>query len=380
MRVVVLGAAGAMAQVVIRDLLTFVPDVEITAADARPLERRGPLADPRVRSASCDVRNVDATAALLRGHGAVLNCVTYYFNLDVMRAALAAGVPYTDLGGLYHGSLRQFAMDGEFAAAGVPAVLGMGSTPGITNVMAGALARQMDSVQAAHVRVGCADATVSGPLPVPYALDTVLDEFALEPMVLADGAVRAVRPMSGAEAVDFPLPVGRMEAFYTLHSEVAMFPRAFPGLRDASFKVAFAADLVTKMRFLVELGLASRENLVRDVSPREMLLAVVARQPQPDDATPADCDALTVEVRGTRDGRPVVGRGVVIALPHAEWGLAAGAVDTGVPLSIVGQMLAAGTIRTPGVLSPELHVPADLFFAELARRGMRAELTVEDVA
>ena len=67
----------------------------------------------------------------------MLNCVTYYWNLPVMRAALAARVPYSDLGGLYHGTQEQFALDDDFVAAGVPALLGMGSTPGITNAMAG---------------------------------------------------------------------------------------------------------------------------------------------------------------------------------------------------------------------------------------------------
>ena len=37
MRIAVLGAAGAMAQVVLRDLLEFVPAVEITAADRKPV-------------------------------------------------------------------------------------------------------------------------------------------------------------------------------------------------------------------------------------------------------------------------------------------------------------------------------------------------------
>ena len=37
MKIAILGAAGAMAQVVLRDLLEFVPDVEITAADLKPI-------------------------------------------------------------------------------------------------------------------------------------------------------------------------------------------------------------------------------------------------------------------------------------------------------------------------------------------------------
>ena len=66
-------------------------------------------------------------------------------------------------------------------------------------------------------------------------------------------------------------------------------------------------------------------------------------------------------------------------LPHLAWKIAAGSLDTGVPLSVVGQMLARGTISEPGVLCPETSVPSDLFFAELERRGMRVQWTGLDL-
>jgi len=366
MRIAVLGAAGAMAQVVVRDLLEFVPDVEITAADLKPVAH----ADPRVQAATLDARDEAATARLLEGHDAVLNCVTYYFNVPIMRAALAARVAYSDLGGLYHGSIKQFALHDDFVRAGVSALLGMGSTPGITNVMAGVLARGLDAVDAVHVRVGCIDRGASGPLPVPYALDTVIDEFSLEPMVFRDGRPEAVPPMSGRETIEFPEPVGRAEALYTLHSEVAMFPRSFPGLREASFKVAFEPSFTEKVRFLVELGFASREKNGGGSSPREVLLGLAARQAVPA-GEPKDCDAIRVNLAGRRDGQTVRRRAEMIALPHPTWKVAAGSLDTGVPLSIAGQLLASRTISTPGVLCPETAVPGDLFFEMLERRDLR---------
>ena len=366
MRIAVLGAAGAMAQVVLRDLLEFVPNVEITAADLRPL----PHPDARVRTATLDARDEAATARLLEGHDAVLNCVTYYFNVPIMRAALAARVPYADLGGLYHGSMKQFALHEDFAAAGVTALLGMGSTPGITNVMAGALAKGLDAVESVHVRVGCLDRSVSGPLPVPYALDTVLDEFSLEPMVFRDGKALPVAPMSGRETIEFPPPVGRMEALYTLHSEVAMFPRSFPGLREASFKVAFEPEFTRKVAFLVELGFASRDPLPDGGAPRAVLLALAAAQAVPG-GEPDDCDVLRVDLEGRANGRRVQRRGEMTVLPHARWKMAAGSLDTGVPLSIAGQLLASRTISAPGVLCPETAVPDELFFEMLERREMR---------
>jgi len=369
MKIMILGAAGAMAAVVIRDLLESAPDVSITAADVRPLV----FHDARIRTAITDVRDINSTTNIIIGHDAVLNCVNYYFNIPIMQAALKARVPYTDLGGLYHGSRKQFELHDAFRENGVTAVLGMGSTPGITNVMGGVLARRMDEVHELHVRVGCFDQTASGPLPVPYALDTVLDEFAMEPMIFTNGKPRPVPPMSGIESIEFPAPVGKMQALYTLHSEVAMFPRSFSTLQESSFKVAFPEDFTNKVKFLVELGFASHEKIVRGVSPREILLAVTARQPTVD-AEPRDCDVLRVHAKGIKDGRTEEAMAESIILPHPEWKIAAGSLDTGVPLSIVGQMLARGEINMPGVHCPETTVPAERFFQELALRGITVRL------
>ena len=365
-KIALLGAAGAMAEVVRRDLAELSPATEVTIGDLREPSPK----HPNEKAATVDVRDEAATARLLAGHDAVLNCVTYYFNLPVMRAALAARVPYSDLGGLYHGTLDQFTLHDDFVAAGVPALLGMGSTPGITNAMAGYLARDLDRLTEVHVRIGCLDRGVSGPLPIPYALDTVLDEFALEPYVLEGGRAHPVPPRSGEEEIDFPPPVGRMRAIYTLHSEVAMFERSFPGLAGASFKVAFEPTFMEKVRFLVELGFAAREPLVNGVSPRQMLLALGAAQSAPGGA-PDDCDVLRVDVTGERAGQEERLRGEAIIGPHRGWGFGAGALDTGVPLAIAGQLLAEREVTTPGVLCPELHLPFERFFEELGKRGIR---------
>lgn len=368
MKAAVLGAAGAMAAVAIRDLLESINDIEITAADLRPISHP----DSRVHSATVDVNDIESTAKLLEGHDVVLNCVNYYFNVAVMKSSLLAHVPYIDLGGLYHGTLKQYALHEHFRNAGIPALLGMGSTPGITNVMAGALAQQLDSVEELHVRVACQDESASGPLPIPYSLDTILDEFAMQPMVFRNGKPEAVAPMSGSEILNFPSPVGKVEALYTLHSEVAMFPRSFASLREVSFKVAFPESFTSKIKFLVELGMASSEALINQVSPRKMLLALAGNQNVPE-GDPRDCDVLQVTAKGKKNGKDITSVAQSIILPHPEWKIGAGALDTGMPLSIGAQMLANKTISEPGVLNPETVVPHERFFEELKRRGIHVD-------
>jgi saccharopine dehydrogenase-like NADP-dependent oxidoreductase len=244
--------------------------------------------------------------------------------------------------------------------------------------MAGRLAQGLDVVEEIHVRVGCFDVPPAGPLAIPYAIDTLLDELVMAPIAVRGGEAVLLMPMSERETIEFPAPLGRMAAFATLHSEVAMFPRSFPGLREASFKVALPAPLVDRLSTLVELGFASREPLLDGVSPREMLRALLARGAAPA-GEPTDADALRVELVGRRGASRVRRRAESVVRPHSRWRIAAGTLDTGVPLAVVGGMLARAEIEQYGVLCPETCLDFDRFFTELERREITVDWRAEEI-
>ncbi|HEV3003989.1 MAG TPA: MBL fold metallo-hydrolase, partial [Pirellulales bacterium] len=75
-----------------------------------------------------DERLADALA----GVDLLINAASYRVNLDAMRACLAAGCHYFDLGGLYHVTQEQLELHAAFAQAGRLALLGIGSSPGKT--------------------------------------------------------------------------------------------------------------------------------------------------------------------------------------------------------------------------------------------------------
>jgi lysine 6-dehydrogenase len=333
--------------------------------------------------ATCDVRDADGLAKLLSGADVVLNATDYPFNLDVMRAALSARIPYADLGGLFHMTRRQYELDREFRAAGLTAVLGIGSTPGITNLLARIAADQLETVERLDVRIGSSDEAPAGAaFTPPYSLRTILDECTLEPMDYSDGEWRAVSPMSGEEAIQFPPPVGAMTAMYTLHSEVALFPVSFGdrGLRHASFKIAFPPEFLAQLRLIVALGLARTDTIkVRagkgrsaQIVPRETLIALLAERQTPTEGRePNDCDALRVVARGTHDGKEVELVEEMVVRPHTPWRVGAGEIDTGVPLAIAGILLARGG-HPAGAHGAECVFDPHEFLRELTRYGMLA--------
>src|SRR4051794_41978341 len=88
----------------------------------------------------------DATGDLaeqLAGMDVLVNAAAYRINLAAMRACLDAGCHYMDLGGLYHVAAEQLGLSGEFEQRGLLALLGIGSAPGKTNLLAARAARDL---------------------------------------------------------------------------------------------------------------------------------------------------------------------------------------------------------------------------------------------
>jgi saccharopine dehydrogenase (NAD+, L-lysine-forming) len=304
----------------------------------------------------------------IEGADAMAACIPYRFNLEAMEAALAAGVPYADLGGLFHVTRRQLELDGRFRESGVAAVLGIGCCPGISNVLARAAADRLDEVRSIDIFDGAVEE--NGGFAVPYSMDTILDEFTRPAMVFEDGKLKEVPPASGTIRHRFPEPLGEMEAFYTLHSEPATLPQTIQGVQDVRWRLALPPKVVEGFRLLVELGLASEDPVTTPsgkVVPRELLRALLARAGG-DEAPPRDVEVLQVTATGAVNGRPASVLATARFEPTAE-GIGAGAFGTSIPIAVAARWLAEGRVP-PGVHPPETALEPASFLDELQRQGV----------
>lgn len=381
MRYVVLGGAGAMGRITVRDLFETAVDAEILIADYN-LESAQKLArsyrSPRVKAAFVDVLDLQATSRLLRGAFAVINSVQYEYNLHVMKAALRARTHYLDLGGLFHMTRRQLKLHSRFKKAGLTAILGIGAAPGITNVLARFAADQLDRVREIHIRLGSIDETkVINPPPLAssYSIQTILEEFSYPPAVFTTGRFKFVEPMSGEEEVIFPAPVGRQYPMHTIHSEIATLPLTYKnkGISEVSFKIAFDRDFTEKVRFLRDVGLASEKPVAVKgvkVAPRDLLVRLIRTLPKPVTRGPLkEYEIIRVVVKGKKDGKAQTWIVDCHTRGMPKWGIGLD-IDTGSPPSIAAQMLAAGEIKARGAVPAEVAIEPKLFFAELKKRKM----------
>jgi lysine 6-dehydrogenase len=372
--VAVVGAAGIIGPAIVATLaetegVERILCLDLDADGARAVaEAHG---GGRAVGGALDVSDRAAAAAAIEGAALLLNTAAYRINLDAMEVALAAGAHYLDLGGLYHVTLRQLELDARFRDAGLLAVLGMGSTPGKTNVMAtravGLLGEPVE-----RIVVGAAGRDPeppAGPLVAPYAVETILDELTMPTPVVRGGEAVFLEPMTPAGVVEFGDPVGPAETIYTIHSEQATFAQSF-GASEVSFQLSLNPFFLDKIRLLADLGLAGTEEVTvggQAVVPRRVLMALLRALPKASPSARA-FGIHRIEAHAA-SGRTAIVECVTQSVGRLPFG--GGVISTACPPGVVAGMICRGELSAhAGALPSERCVPYVPLFSALERYGV----------
>ncbi|HEX2358192.1 MAG TPA: saccharopine dehydrogenase NADP-binding domain-containing protein [Solirubrobacterales bacterium] len=354
MRVAVLGAGGTIAPAIVRDL---AESEEVTALRLLDLDlRRAEGVAIEHGEGKAQAYEVDAREDLaerLTGMHVLVNSAHYPVNLAAMEACLGAGCHYLDLGGLYHVTAKQLELSPRFRQRGLVAVLGAGSAPGKTNLMAARAVRELGG-SADSISVAAAGRDLDPPegIAFPYAVRTLIAEISRPPVALFDGRARELSPMQAGPRIDFGEPIGEADTIFTLHSEVLTFGASF-GARH----VTFALSLPPKVLELVQDLAAADEERVAEA-------AASALPP-----SPTTVSAHVVEA--SAGNRSIVARS--FTAPHVDWGIGGGILSTGSVAAATVRLLARGRITATGALPPERCIDPEEMFAELETRGVRFE-------
>ncbi|HUV28039.1 MAG TPA: saccharopine dehydrogenase NADP-binding domain-containing protein [Anaerolineales bacterium] len=384
MRITVIGGAGKMACISVQDLAQDPRVDEVVIADlnldqAKVVEEY--IKSPKITSQKVDVNDHASLVELLKGSDACLNGTVYYTNLAVMEACLSAGVHYTDMGGLFFTTHKQIELSDRFREAGLSAVLGMGSAPGIPNLQARYAADRLDTVESIKIYDGIMPPPTDDP-KFTYAVPTIVDELIMEPMVYKDGDFKAEAPLSGFEDYWFTKPIGLLPMHLSLHSEVATLPISFKdkGVKECFFKINYwgmAKAVVEKIRVLAEFGFGGTEPVEvkgQSIIPRDLMVTLLAGYvppiteflAPPKNEPPNWVKEIVTEVQGTKDGQEMTFRLGTLTCK--------GALPTGVAPAIAAVWLAEGRVE-PGVFPPEIALDPLPFFKELEERGIFTQVT-----
>jgi lysine 6-dehydrogenase len=381
MRMLVLGA-GLQGSACAYDLLQNPEVSQVRLADVRfdhlP-EFLKPLSGPRLIPTTLDVRDREAVLAVMRESDAVMSAIPYYFNLALAECAVEAGVHFCDLGGNTEIVFQQKELADRAVAKGITIVPDCGVAPGMVNILAEYGIRQLDTVESVRIYVGGLPQEPEPPLnyQVVYSLEGVLDYYTTRSWVLRSGQRTQVTALSEREPIEFPPPVGTLEAFHTaggLSTMAFRYEGKIPEMEYKTLRYPGHAEIMETIRELGLLDLEPVEVKGVMVSPRDLFVTVVG--PKLTKPKGKDLLALRVVVRGTKGGRPAERRFDLVDRYDEKHGISAMMRTTGYSLSITGQMQARGEVRPPGVWTPDECMPAEAYIAELRARGIDLRETV----
>jgi len=375
MRMLVLGR-GLQGSACAYDLLQNPDVTEVRVADLHVdhlPEFLAPYSGKRLIPTRLDVRDAAATAAVMRECDAVMSAIPYYFNFELARLAVEAGVHFCDLGGNTEIVFQQKELGDRARRAGVTVIPDCGLAPGMVNILAQYGISQLDQVESVKIFVGGLPQHPEPPLnyQIVYSLEGVLDYYTTLSWVLRDGKRHQVKALSEREPVSFPAPVGTLEAFHTaggLSTLAFRYEGKIPTMEYKTLRYPGHAHIMEAIRDLGLLDLTPVDVKGMKVIPREVVVGVVG--PRLTKPHGKDLVALRVIVDGTKGGAPArIGWELLDYFDGAR-GISAMERTTGYSLSITGQMQARGEITPAGVHTPDECIPAARYIAELAKRGV----------
>lgn len=378
MSILVLGASGQIGAYTVQDLIEFCGEKDIIVSSRKMARVKQAMDDlkltEKVKLMELDATNIAKVLETIKNEKveSVVNCAWYQTNLGVMDACLKGGATYTDLGGFFDTCLKQIELSDKWKDAGINATVGLGSTPGMTNVAGAAGAKRLDSVDS--IDMVCAWGNT---LPVKeagwpgYSIRTVLDEFTQESVQWIDGKYQKQKILSGEKPVVMPDPIGKVKAYYIKHSEPATMGKYLKANR-VTFRIGFPEQDMSTFLTLRALGFADEKPLdPYSVSPLDYLTRMYQNGVEAGRGDPPkekfEYDMFRIDCEGKKNGMPMTVTYFIATWNDPERGVSS-ARDTSVPPSIVAHWQHTKRIKEPGVFPAEATVEPEPFFEELGKR------------
>lgn len=371
---VVLGATGLQGRIASKDLLKSGYSVLLMGRDKQRIEHLLKAFD-KTGFDHFEAQNTSDLSRKLKKSGAnvVVNCVEGDWNLHILKACIDAGVNCLDLDATIEMTKKQFSMDPLFKKKGIINITGCGSVPGTGNVMLRYAAEKFDRINT--IESGFSYTSNIKKFVVPFSIQSVIEEFTDLAPIIKNGHITHKIPLENVRKM-YHRGIGVQDEFLADHAEIFTFYHYFKkkGLKNLRFYVGFPEFHFKTVCAFIETGLGSKKQTIKisginkKIAPITFLSQALKDVKVPDGYR--ETENLWVKIWGKKDGKPKKILMECLVPTLNGWEDAYANIDTGMPISIMAQMIKKGIIEDKGTFSPEGCVPPQPFFRELRKRKM----------
>jgi saccharopine dehydrogenase (NAD+, L-lysine-forming) len=367
-KVTVLGGCGVVGTAAVKMLVKTDVFSEIVIADlniARAKQLSKELG-PKVSAIQVDADKVESIKSAIKGSNVVVNTIGPYYKYEkpILSAVIESGINYVDVNDDTGATYDALAMDPIAKAKGVTALIGMGSSPGVTNLLAVYAANELlaecDSIDMYHAHGG---EPTEGPGVIGHRFYCMSNQV---PIFLDGKAIALNKKESEAqeEFVEFINLPGKHHVYPYPHPEPITMPMFIKnkGLKRVTNKGTVLPEQYYDLtRQIHACGLDSKDPVDvkgQKVVPYDFAVSYLIKRrdeilKEINFGDQRGCVKIVVKGR-KKERKQLVGRTYVFSLVSEGAGKAQGLGEgTGIPCAFGAMLLQQGKIKGPGVLPPE---------------------------
>jgi lysine 6-dehydrogenase len=286
--------------------LVILADLDLSYSEKGAKSLNNLLGKSKVKPYSVDVKDSENLEELLDKMNAVISCVPYDFNLEIMKTALKTKTNMCDLGGHTQTVLKQREFDSHIKEKEISVVPDCGMGPGMNISLAKYAMSLLDEPR--EVRIWDGGLPQNPQPPWNYALTFniggLTNEYFGDAYFLRKGKITEVPCFEGYEKLDFPPPLNKLEAFVT-SGGLSTMPWTFEGkLKVLENKTLRYPGHHKQFKAFSDLRMLETEPIMvgdTKVVPREVLHALL--EPLLTKPDVRDIAVIIVKCRGVKDAK-----------------------------------------------------------------------------
>lgn len=365
MKVVILGGAAHMAKPAVHYLAKKNEIKKIVLADLN-FDKVNEFAielGAKATAQAVDVNDKQDLVRTISGANLVMNFIGpyYQFGTKTLETVIEEGIHYVDICDDYDTTEEALKLSKKAEGKGVTALIGMGASPGITNVLARLGSDAVERVEEINTYWVVGDAEPGGFGALIHLFHCIEGKIP----TFRNGNFENIRPyqMVSSKEVDFGKPVGKVRLYHVGHPEPVTLPRFIPNVKTVTNFGAILPEYQNLLfKTLVDFGMASEQPITfrkEKVAPLEFLLALIkhkqsnhAKNPRTERKSMA---ASRIEVIGTTAGEKV-------SYTFTKSSYETMAESTSMPAGVAAWQILKKQINIKGVIPPECIDPKKLLF------------------
>lgn len=368
-RVTVLGGCGAVGSIAVSTLAALTDFSEVVVADidvAKAKRMVGQLGTACLSATRVDALDASSIREVIKGSDVVLNCVGpfYQFGPPILKAVIQAGINYVDISDDVDATRAQLDLSKQAERQGVSACIGMGSSPGVTNLLAKFCADQLlEQVEAIDIFHAHGGEPTEGAGVIGHRFHAMTSDIP----VYLDGQYKTVRFFDPAgialrEDVEFR-ELGKYQVYPYPHPEIITLPRYIKCRRVTNKGTVLPDEYFRFIVDLVKLGIVGETPIEvkgQRIAPRDFAIAYIVQERDRilrETKFGEQRGCVKIVVTGKKQGKPHQ-----FVFSMASRGQAMGE-GTGIPAAFGATLMQRGKILQKGVLPPEACIKPLEFLA-----------------